>query len=192
MASQGLKLATLPQLVERDPKVASTLINELIAQNEGVVAEIRRLVYDLRPPALDELGLVEAVRDQVILLGEDAGLLSHVQIRIERPPGGLPPLPAAIEVAAYRIALGAITNVARHSQAHSCTVRFSVDGVPPSRMLHLEICDDGTGLPDGYRPGVGLTAMKERAEEVGGKCVVEPLQAGGTRVSALLPLFKQG
>jgi signal transduction histidine kinase len=188
LASQGLKLAALQQLVNRDPAVASALIEDLIAQNEGVVAEIRRLVYDLRPPALDQLGLVEAVRDQVMLIGEEAGIQPHLQIRVAEPPGGLPPLPAAVEAAAYRIALEAITNVARHAQAESCAVRFSVEDATSDSVLRVEICDDGAGLPDLYRPGIGLNSMKERADEVGGNCVVESLKQGGTRVLACLPL----
>ena len=105
LASQGLKLAALLQTVERNPAIATGLIKELIGQNEGVVTEIRRLVYDLRPPALDELGLLEAVRDQVILIGEEDSLQPLVQVRVEEPPGRVPPQTAAIEVAAYRITL---------------------------------------------------------------------------------------
>jgi two-component system NarL family sensor kinase len=153
-----------------------------------VVAEIRRLIYNLRPPALDTLGLVEAVRDQVMVACEDSGIQLPVQIQVEEPPSGLPPLPAAVEVAAYRIALEALTNMSRHSQAESCTVRFSVDAASANKTLCLEIRDDGTGLPERYQPGVGLTSMKERTEEVGGQFVVESLQEGGTRVLALFPL----
>ena len=190
LASQGLKLGLLDQLVERDPEVAKTLIDELIDQNQGVLTEIRRLVYDLRPPALDELGLVDAIRDQVFLLHEKPGIDAYLQIQIEEPSGKLPSLPAAVEVAAYRIALEAITNVSRHAQAKACTARFWIDEAGSSKTLCLEVCDDGRGFPEQYRAGVGLTSMKERAEEVGGECVVEAHAKGGTRVSARFPLFQ--
>jgi signal transduction histidine kinase len=188
LASQGLKLAALQQLEKRDPQAAGELLDQLIAQNEGVVAEIRRLVYGLRPPALDEFGLVAAVRDQVMAAGADSGIQLPVQVRIEEPPGGLPPLPAAVEVAAYRIVLEALTNVYRHAQAQSAMVRFSIDSVPPDKRLLLEICDDGLGIPEHHRPGVGLTSMMERAEEVGGMWAIESIPEGGTRVVARFPL----
>ena len=191
LASQGLKLGVLLQQVRRDPEVSMALIEDLIDQNQGVLAEIRRLVYNLRPPALDELGLVEAIRDQVMLVDEDADIRPALQIRVEGPPGGLPALPAAIEVAAYRIALEAITNAARHAGADTCMVRIFVEDATPGMSLCLEVCDDGAGLPAGYRPGVGMASMKERAEEVGGCCEAETLQEGGTRVSARLPIFRR-
>lgn len=76
--------------------------------------------------------------------------------------------PAAVEVAAYRIALEALTNMARHAEAQECVVRLTLDDA-----LQLEIADDGVGLPAGYHVGVGSTAMRERAAELGGACVVE-------------------
>ncbi|MBI4928355.1 MAG: sensor histidine kinase, partial [Anaerolineae bacterium] len=96
----------------------------------------------------------------------------------------LPSLPAAAEVAAYRITLEALTNIVRHSQGQNCTVSFSVNG----RHLFVEVCDDGRGIPDDARPGVGLNSMRERASELGGWCTIEPLPLGGTRVLAQIPL----
>jgi signal transduction histidine kinase len=98
-------------------------------------------------------------------------------------PVELPPLPAAVEVAAYRIALEALTNVARHAGADTCTVRLTVNGT-----LELEIADDGKGIPSDPRSGVGLTSMRERAEEIGGTCTIELRPDGGTRVRASLPV----
>ena len=92
-------------------------------------------------------------------------------------------LPAAVEVAAYRIALEALTNVARHAGAGACTLRLSVNGA-----LELEVRDDGGGLPESYRRGVGLESMRERAAELGGECTIERADGDGTRVKALLPL----
>jgi signal transduction histidine kinase len=88
-----------------------------------------------------------------------------------------------VEVAAYRIALEAMTNVKRHANAQQASVRISVDGA-----LHVEITDDGSGLPDAYRAGVGITSMRERATELGGCCAIEPANPHGTVVLATLPL----
>ena len=99
---------------------------------------------------------------------------------------GAPPLPAAVEVAAYRIVQEALTNVVRHSQAKSCRIQLSL-----AEMLSLEITDDGRGLPTERRPGVGLASMRERAQELGGSCQVETRPEGGVRVLARLPLPEQ-
>jgi signal transduction histidine kinase len=98
-------------------------------------------------------------------------------------PDELDGLPAAVEVAAYRISLEAMTNVARHAEARACIVHIALNG-----DLQLEVVDDGRGLPDNYRAGVGITSMRERAEELGGTCEIESLAGDGTRVHAILPL----
>lgn len=98
-------------------------------------------------------------------------------------PEQLPPLPAAVEVAVYRIAQEAVTNVARHARARTCRIRISL-----GKELQLEIIDDGVGLPLDRHAGVGLTSMRERAAELGGSCEIEPMPTGGTRVLVRLPL----
>lgn len=144
---------------------------------QEALADIRRLVYDLRPPALDQLGLVSALRDYAARQGA-AGL--QVSIDALEP---LPPLPAAVEVAAYRITLEALSNVVRHAQAQHCRIQLRVNG-----GLHLEIADDGRGLAPEQRHGVGITAMRERAKELGGHCTVSAGSSGGTLVRAWLPV----
>jgi two-component system, NarL family, sensor kinase len=101
-------------------------------------------------------------------------------------PEDLPDLPAAVEVAVYRITQEALTNVARHARAHSCVVRLVVND-----DVTLEIVDDGVGIPAGRSAGVGLSSMHERASELGGSCTVEPVPKGGTRVLVRLPLPKE-
>ena len=178
LASLAQRLDTARKLVSRDPEAAVALMDDLKTQVKGTIADIRQLVYALRPPALDELGLVSAIREYAASYNQAEGL----QVFIEAPER-LPPLPAAVEVAAYHIALEALTNVARHAQAQSCHIRLSL-----AEGLSLEISDDGGGLPKDYRAGVGVTAMRERAMELGGEYLIEPGTAGGTRVSAWLPL----
>ena len=102
-------------------------------------------------------------------------------------PARLPALPAAVEVAAYRIVQEALTNVVRHACAHTCLIRLALE----AGVLCLEIADDGAGLPAERRAGVGLRSMRERAEELGGSLAVEAVPTGGTRVRARLPLPKE-
>jgi signal transduction histidine kinase len=169
----------------------------LKAQTQTIIADIRRLVYDLRPPALDELGLVSALREQAAHYSEFNGL----QVSTEAPEQ-LPPLPAAVEVVAYRIALEALTNVARHAHARTCCIRLSLAPTAPAHaghkqanqqqdMLCLEILDDGVGLPMHYQSGVGVNSMRERAAELGGSCLVESVMVAGTRILVRLPLPKE-
>ena len=101
-------------------------------------------------------------------------------------PDELQPLPAAVEVACYRIVQEALTNISRHAHARSCHIRLSVDR--GSGVLEVEITDDGVGIPEERAAGVGLTSMRERAEELGGTLAVEPGPEAGTRVRARLPL----
>jgi len=185
LASQGLKLAAVKQLLEKDPTSAAPLLDQVMAQNQATVEEVRHLVYGLRPPALDELGLVAAIRDHVAGTEGNASL----QIKIIQPPGGLPPLSAAVEVVAYRIILEALTNVTRHAQAKHWTIRFSLDQKDSNQALQVEIQDDGVGLPSTRRAGVGTRSMRERAEELGGTCVIESVMGSGTRVCVNIPLI---
>ena len=143
------------------------------------MGDIRRLVYGLRPPALDEFGLARAVQQHANHLD---GTLDGLAIAVETPPEGLGRLPAAVEVAAYRIATEALTNVVRHASARHCTVRISRD-----RGLELEVADDGIGIATGHPAGVGLTAIRERAEELGGELHISS-NGGGTRLWVHLPL----
>ena len=149
-----------------------------------MVADIRRLVYELRPPALDELGLLEALRSHVAQM---SGSERRLHIAIEAVPEPLPPLPAAIEVAAYRIALEAVTNVIRHAQARVPRAFCRVEAEQPPRLV-VTVTDDGVGLPANFQSGVGLISMHERAEELGGTCTVSPNPSdGNSRVTARLP-----
>jgi len=178
LASQTLLIDTVFRLLPNDIDGALGLLHRLKSQSQGAIADIRRLVYALRPPALDDLGLVEALREQTVQYAQ-----SGVQITVVSP-GSLPPLPAAVEVAVYRIAQEALTNVIRHAQASACTIE-----IVPDQELAITIADDGRGLPSDRRMGVGLTSMHERAAELGGRLAIEPRPGGGTQVRAWLPLM---
>jgi len=176
MASLILMAEAAGNLLSRDPLAAAELLQELKDEAKAATAEIRRVVYELRPPALDELGLVAAIREQA-----DQYRRAGLQVSILAPES-LPSLPAAVEVAAYRIVQESMTNVVRHAGARTCTVRLEVEN-----GLQVEITDDGRGL-NGGMPGVGLASMRERAAELGGSCAVEAASGGGTLVRARLPM----
>ncbi|MDQ5853094.1 MAG: GAF domain-containing sensor histidine kinase, partial [Chloroflexota bacterium] len=194
LAALALTASNVGDLIPINPSAATALATDLQNEIRATVADIRRLVYDLRPPALDELGIVAAIRERAIQIGrresevgnrgtEDGGPGSRRLKVIVEAPEHLPPLPAAVEVAAYRIVQEALTNVVRHAQADTCIVRLSL-----TDALEVEIVDDGTGLPPEHPAGVGLFSMRERAAELGGSCVIERNHGNGTRVYARLPV----
>src|SRR4051794_2738102 len=141
------------------------------------IGDVRRLVHELRPPALDELGLAGALQRLAERISADDG----PRVAVETP-SELPALPAAVEVAVYRIAQEALTNVVRHAAATRCTVRLDVE----AEELRMTVADDGVGFTPGAH-GVGLASMRERAEEMGGTCTVAAEPGGGTVVRARLP-----
>ena len=180
LAAQSFKVGSARMLYDQDPKTADMLLSELESDIEATLSEIRRLVYDLRPPALDELGLVGAIRDAAERHTSHAANGLDVSVHA---PGRLPPLSAAAEVASYRIVQEALANVTHHAGATNCMVRLVI-----SNGLQIEVSDDGVGISEDHHSGVGLHSMRERAEELGGSCVVGRSVSGGTRVLALLPL----
>jgi two-component system, NarL family, sensor kinase len=189
-------------ILAAEPVQASELLGELRADTTAAIADIRRLVYDLRPPALDDLGLIGSVRQQAVRLAQRPDG-SSVPVQISAPES-LPSLPAAVEVAAYRIITEAMTNAARHSGATRIEVQLTLgdgeglsgDGLstggPSGDGLQIEIRDDGrapsAGPGTGWQPGFGLISMRERAAELGGSCQAGPDPRGGGRVTASLPL----
>jgi two-component system, NarL family, sensor kinase len=175
LAGVVLGLHRARRQLETDPHSAAQQIEDLSVQTQEAISEVRQLVYDLRPPALDELGLVGA-------LAEQASRFGTITVTVTGPRP-MPALSAAAEVAAYRIAVEAMTNVVRHAGAASAAVEISIDG-----CLQLEIRDTGAGLPQGYRAGVGILSMRERAAELGGVCTIEPGSPRGTIVRASIPL----
>jgi signal transduction histidine kinase len=165
-------------LVDKDPEAAKRTIAGLSGHVQDVVADVRRLVHDLRPPALDDRGLVGALAQQAERITGSGGPAVTVDA------AELGSLPAAVEVAAFRIAGEALTNVARHANARRATVRL----LRQDRDLLVEVADDGTGIDPEAQAGVGLVSLRERAAELGGRIDVTCPASGGTVVSARLPL----
>ncbi len=185
LASQTLKIDAALELITIDPAETSSLLTDVKAQSQTLVADVRRLVYDLRPPALDEMGLAGALSSGVMQMrAAERGL----SITIEMPPT-LPELPAAVEVAAYRIVMEAVTNVVRHADARHCTVRLALR--EKATRIALIIEDDGRGLPVPVTSGIGLQSMRERSEELGGSFSIAAGDAGGTRVTVIIPIQQE-
>jgi signal transduction histidine kinase len=182
LAALMLELETAGDLVSENPE-ASALMAKLSRRAREIVSDVRRSVHALRPPALDELGLVGALEEGAIQYGP-AGLRISVE-----DPEELSRLPAAVEVACYRIVQEALANVVRHAGASNCSIRIWPD--EEASVLVVEVEDDGRGIRDHDRMGVGLISMRERTEELGGTCTVRRLGGGGTLVTALLPFHAE-
>jgi signal transduction histidine kinase len=180
----GPQLAALTMTAEAardsiaaDPVRAEALLNELIEQTLDAVADIRRVAYDLRPPALDAIGLVGALRMH-------ASQHTSLQVSVFTPDE-LPSLSAAVEVAIYRIAAEALSNVVNHAGASTCTLRLAAN--EQASTVRLDVTDDGRGIAADRGTGVGLSSMRERAAELGGSFTVAARAPKGTIVSAVLP-----
>jgi signal transduction histidine kinase len=179
LASFSQRLDTAAELIHTNPRKSEKIIHALQKQVTETVADIRRLVYALRPPVLDEFGLVSAIREHTAQYSGPRGI--KVSLDIIEP---MPPLPAAVEVAAYRIALEAFTNIIKHAQSSACQVLIRLE----DGSLLLEISDNGKGLREETHAGVGFHSMRERASELGGEFSVENKPSGGTIVRARLPI----
>jgi signal transduction histidine kinase len=193
LAALLLQAGAIRTLMRQDVNAADAEFLDLQDEIRSAIADIRRLVYGLRPPALDEYGLVGAIQQvaaQYDSINSSSGASGERLYVVIEAPDQLPLLPAAVEVAAYRVILEALTNVARHAQAKTCCIRLSLPDVSHD-VLQIEISDDGVGLPEEPHAGVGLYSLRERAEEVGGSCVINSAATQGTTVLVRLPLPKE-
>ncbi|MDQ3223418.1 MAG: sensor histidine kinase, partial [Gemmatimonadota bacterium] len=178
LAGLALSLEATARSATRDTTALPRRMRELRDIAQTVAFDVGRIVEDLRPATLDEAGLADSLREKAEWLSQQDG----TRITVETPEI-MPPLPAAVEVAAYRIAVEAMTNVVRHARATSCTVSLEI-----ADTLDLRIVDNGIGLSDRAKPGIGFESMQERADELGGQLSIDTLTTSGVRVSACLPL----
>lgn len=182
VAGIGLQAETVRQMLagpHGDGAAASGVLESIGRDSRSASQQLRALAYDLRPPALDYRGLVGALTDQ-------AARVHPLRVQVDAVGLGEADhrLPAAVEVAAFRIVTGALANVYQHAQASHCRVVLRRE----EGRLHCEVSDDGVGLPQDLRPGVGLASMRERAAELGGTLVIGPRTGGGTVVQVEFPL----
>jgi signal transduction histidine kinase len=185
LATFAMHLDQARELLPPDAAASDALLAQLTVQAQTTLGEIRHLVYDLRPPDLDELGLVSALREYLQRVQ-----LRHTHMQLDAP-AVLPPLPAAVEVAAYRIVQEAVNNGVKHAAASEIHVRLALETTPdPPVWLVVTVTDTGIGIgnqPDARPVGIGLHSMRERAAELGGVCHIGPGPDGGTEVVARLP-----
>lgn len=174
LAAMSMQLEVLRDRVDDDD---TALVEQLGGQVQEAITDIRRLVYELRPPALDQYGLVSAITEQAGRMSNGASSFSVTA------SDDLPQLSAAVEVAVYRIALEGMTNAARHSGSRSCDVSIAVDDA-----IVVVVEDDGVGVDNEARQGVGLRSMRERTAELGGEFAITQREGGGTVVRASFPL----
>ena len=179
LAGIALGVESAARAVDRDPPRARRLLDDMRSDVAALVDEVRGVVDGLRPSLLDELGLVGSLR----LVADGLARRGPVAVRVDCDLNEDVELPAAVEVAAYRIVGEALTNVTRHAGATSATVRLRIDG---DRLL-VAVTDDGGGGAGPREGGTGLGSMRHRVEEVGGTLSIESDRTG-TRVSAVLPL----
>ncbi len=178
LAAQVFRVGAALQTLRKNPDKTEKLLVDLEGGIKGTLADIRELVYGLRPPLLDQLGLMGAITNFV--QQNESGVVIHLQM-----PPHLPLLNAAIEVAVYRIVQTSVDNVIKHAQAQNCQVRLTV----AENMLCVEITDDGIGISPDFRAGVGLTSMRERTEELGGTFAIADIKPSGTRLTASIPFL---
>lgn len=179
LAGVALGLEAVRNVVGPD-NGANELLGRLSDELQTASADVRRLVYNLRPAELDHLGLVGALRQQAVRFS----LSPAAPDVVVNAGNDVSVLPAAVEVAAYRICQEALENVRKHAEATTCEVKVAL----ADDTLHLEVRDDGAGFPATVEKGVGLVAMRERAAELGGRCTIEASSGEGTSVRVVLPL----
>ena len=176
LTAVGLNIDAARSQLDSAPAKADGLLAVARDATAQAIDDLRRVVYGLRPPALDDLGLLGALRAQIDRLPPTSALRVHLQV------GRLPALPAAVEVAVYRSAVEGLHNAVRHR----CDVRLHVVGCD----LLLEVSDDGKSVGP-WIPGVGLTAMRERAEELGGTFASGPRTPVGGAITSRFPLVEE-
>jgi signal transduction histidine kinase len=188
LASHTLRLDTAMGMLYENPDAVVTQLRALYEQTQEIVVSMRQLIHQLWPPVLDELGLIGAVQAHIRRnLRQD----SHSAIVAVETTNGLTSLPAAVELAAYYIAIEAVTGVMAHPRVEPCQIRFALITRLDDRMLQIHISNNGQGVPRSLFEGFDLTLIRERAEEIGGHLVVEAVQGGGQRLLAELPIVEE-
>jgi signal transduction histidine kinase len=180
LASLNIRLRTVRKLLGRDRHPAAEEIEELAELVQASIQDIRRLIHDLRPAVLDELGLVPALREYVARYQEEQGL----EVALVLPEGD-ERIPASLETTLFRIVQEALANVAKHAQARRVEISLTRD----REGVTLRIADDGQGFdPEAPRPGthLGLWSMRERVEQLGGRFEVESAPGRGTKLTIIV------
>jgi two-component system sensor histidine kinase DegS len=185
LASLNIRLRTVHKLLEHDQHPVAKEIQELAQLAHANTQDIRRLIHDLRPTALDELGLVPAVRDYLARCRKEHGLdIAFTGDEEAR-------LPTSVETSLFRVVQEALNNVVKHAHAHRVNVTLACY----DRHVELRVADDGLGFdPQSSRSGkhFGIWSMQERVEQLGGQFGIESALGAGTIIRAIVPLRAQG
>ena len=176
LAGLGLSAAVVEKLSRAGDRRAAEAATDLAGRLQGASRKVRDIAYNLRPPVLDDRGLVATIEETIATDGPPRVTVVAPTDRLE--------LPAAVEACALRIIQEAVVNVRRHAAASCCEVRI----VPEPDALRIEIVDDGIGLTEPRRAGIGMRSMTERASEIGGSVSFRSEDGRGTRVSVWLPV----
>jgi signal transduction histidine kinase len=185
LAGMALQVERSRRLAAEDPAEADRVLEQLAGEIRRAVGDVRTIAQGLGVAELEDHGLEGALRrmaDQFTVGG------LPVQVDVEVRDGQLEGLPAAVEVAVYRIVGEALANAARHANAGRCTATVRA----LDHRLDVTVVDDGVGIPDTVQPGVGLRSMEQRAVEVGGTLVVSSGAGESTTVRASIPLPDDG
>jgi two-component system sensor histidine kinase UhpB len=183
---QSLTAVTIQaeRAADGDPELAAEALRRVADAVRDSLDEVRRIARELRPEALDDLGLINAL----IALCTRIGAQGSLRVRRELQ-GKLPPLSPDVELVVYRIAQEGLTNALRHADARSATVSLRAD----AETLTLSVADDGRGMPAQLPGGTaGVAGMRERALLVGGRLSIKPRPDQGTEVRLTIPVDREG
>jgi signal transduction histidine kinase len=181
LASLGMNIEAARNLYKINHKLGEELLITTHKQLKDAINDIRQLVYDLRPPILDELGLTFAINEFIRQYSH-----SEVNFQVFVPPS-VSTLPAAIEIATYRIIQESISNVIRHSNATECIIKITM-----TNFIKIEITDNGKGISFNSKKGIGIASMRERTEELNGTFHVISTPELGVSIQAMFPFMDQG
>jgi len=176
----ALGTKTARTLLKRDPEGAADPLDYVLSLAEAGLAEMRALIFELRPESLATEGLIAALEKQAAMVQARHELAVHLTLCDEEPDA-----PLEVKEALYRIAKEALNNTVKHAQAEGVELRLEQE----AGGILLEVRDDGEGFdPAGSFPGhLGLKSMRERVARLGGTLRIESAPREGTQVRAQIP-----
>ena len=180
LSGLGLSAAALAKRADGVDRALAATARDLASDIQDAVEQTREIAYGLRPPILDDRGLVAAIRDRV-----HGAVADRLRVDVVAPEELLP-LPAAVDLAALRIVQEAVANVRHHADASRCIVL--IEREPGELRLRIE--DDGRGIPPRVRSGIGLTSIRDRARELGGSTTIGSSPDGGASIAVRLPFVE--
>jgi signal transduction histidine kinase len=175
--SATLLAESLPRVWQRNPDQALPLAEQLHTLNKAAAAEMRVLLWELRPEALESTPLP----DLYAQLADAIRGRRQIQVSLDVQRSSELPLPLPVHVAFYRIAQEAINNIIKHSQATHFTLRL----ILLADRVELYVIDDGIGFESTSSSGIGMGSMRERAEEIQAQLIVTSARNEGTQVALI-------